>query len=182
MTKKIESIILGGGCFWCTEAIYLELKGVITVTSGYAGGYTKNPSYDLVCEGDTGHAEVIKVDFDPEIINLNTLLDIFWDIHDPTSINKQGNDVGTQYRSVIYFYNEAQLLIIRESIVKLKLSNIYSKPIVTEIKPFTNFYPAEDCHKDYYSKNSSLPYCNLVISPKMKHFREKYYNLLKPET
>jgi methionine-S-sulfoxide reductase len=180
MTNNLESIVLGGGCFWCTEAIYNEVIGVEMVTPGYSGGTSPNPSYDLVCEGDTGHAEVVKVDFDPSIISLEKILEVFWDIHDPTSINRQGDDVGTQYRSVIFYSDENQLKVIKKSLDDLKSSNTYTKPIVTQIVKLVAFYPAEDYHKNYYSKNQTQPYCSLVISPKIKHFKEKFNYLLKP--
>lgn len=172
-----ESIVLGGGCFWCTEAIFTQLSGVTSVVSGYSGGVTTNPTYSLVCEGHTGHAEVIKVDFDPSIISLDIILDVFLDIHDPTSLNRQGEDVGTQYRSIILYTKETQLPIITQSISSHQPN--YSKPIITEIKKLTTFYPAEDYHKNYYSNNPLEPYCSLVISPKIAHFRDKYKSLIK---
>lgn len=181
MTDNLESIILGGGCFWCTEEIYKEIKGVESVTPGYSGGSTPNPNYDAVCEGDTGHAEVIKVEFDPNVISLDQLLDVFWDIHDPTSLNKQGNDVGTEYRSIVLYLNDDQKQKVENSINTLNNSQELNKPVVTEVKKLEKFYPAEDYHKDYFSKNPLLPYCSLVISPKIKHFKEKYHNFLKEE-
>ena len=179
MSDNSETIVLGAGCFWCSEAVYKEIKGVLTVTPGYAGGYTSNPNYDAVCEGDTGHAEVVKVEFDPSTISLDQLIRIFWDIHDPTSVNRQGNDVGTQYRSIILYTNDDQKKIIDESVAKINNSQEFNQPVVTEIKKLDIFYPAEDYHKDYYSKNPLLPYCSLIISPKIKHFKEKYHDLLK---
>lgn len=172
----VESIILGGGCFWCTDAVFKRLIGVIKVTPGYAGGDRPKPTYETVCQGLTGQAEVVKIDFNPKQITLKKLLDVFWDIHDPTSLNKQGNDVGTQYRSIILYVNEKQKGIIKNEIAKISQSK--EKPIVTEVKQLETFWPAEDYHYNYYDKNKTQPYCNLVIAPKLRHFEEKYKDWL----
>lgn len=161
----IESIVLGGGCFWCIEALFNQIKGVVKVTSGYAGGTVKNPTYEMVCSGNTGQAEVVKVDFDPRVISLKEILEVFWEIHDPTTKDRQGHDVGTQYRSIILYTNEDQKATIGESIREL------DKPITTEVNKLDEFYPAEDYHQNYYENNKDRPYCSLVISPKLNHLR-----------
>lgn len=165
------------GCFWCTEAVFKRLKGVISVRSGYTGGTIDNPSYEEVSTGDTGHAEAIQVEFDPTVITYNQLLDVFWATHDPTTLNRQGNDVGTQYRSAIFYYNEEQKNQAEASKEKQEKEKRFSAPIVTQIIPFTVFYPSEEYHKDYYDSNRTAPYCRVVIDPKiqklMKHFNEK---------
>ena len=164
--KKSDSIVLGGGCFWCLDAIYRLQPGVSKVVSGYAGGSVANPTYEQVCMGDTGHAEVIKIDFDPAITSLENILKLFWQAHDPTTINQQGQDIGSQYRSIILFNGPEQLEIIQKSLESV------AQPqwgrVVTEIKPLENFYPAEDYHQDYFNKNPDQPYCQVVIAPKMK--------------
>lgn len=172
-----EIAYFGGGCFWCTEAIFQMLKGVISVTPGYAGGTTENPTYADVCDGNTGHAEVIKIEFDPTIIPFSDLLEIFCTTHNPTLLNRQGNDVGTQYRSIILYTNDKQKKEAEESLKKM--SSQFSEPIVTEIKPLEVFFEAEDYHKDYYNSNPGNQYCEVVISPKLQHLREKYSNKLK---
>lgn len=172
-----EVAIFGGGCFWCTEAIFQMLKGVISVISGYAGGTADNPTYHDVSEGNTGHAEVIKIDFDPSVIPYSDLLEIFWNTHNPTLLNRQGNDVGSQYRSIILYTNDKQKKEAEESLKKI--SGQFSEPIVTEIKPLEVFFEAEDYHKDYYNSNPGNQYCEVVISPKLQHLREKYSNKLK---
>lgn len=174
-----EIAVFGGGCFWCTEALFKSLKGVLSVVPGYAGGTVKNPSYHEVCSGNTGHAEVIKIEFDPDIIPYSVLIDVFWNTHNPTSLNKQGNDVGTQYRSIILYTNEEQKAAAEKSLKELINSKQYESPVVTDIKPSTEFYEAENYHKDYYAKNSDEPYCQYVISPKLIHLREKYASKLK---
>lgn len=157
---------LGGGCFWCLEAVFEKLKGVSDVTSGYAGGARKNPSYEQVCSGGTGHAEVVQITFDPSQISYSDLLEVFWEIHDPTTLNRQGNDVGTQYRSVIFYHDDQQKEIAEKS--KTAAASKFSSPIVTEIQPLPEFYPAEKYHQDYYRQNPFQPYCMIVISPKLK--------------
>lgn len=161
----------GGGCFWCTEALYETLKGVKSVTSGYAGGAKPNPSYKEVCTGTTGHAEVIQVEYDPSIITYRDLIDVFWDAHDPTTLNRQGADVGPQYRSIILFHNEAQKEAAKASIKEA--SSRFDEPITTEVVPLKEFYPAEDYHQDYFKKNPNAPYCAFVIAPKLQKFLKK---------
>lgn len=174
-----EVAIFGGGCFWCTEAIFSRLKGVANVSSGYAGGKMDHPSYEVVSQGNTQHAEVIKVEFDRKTISYETLLDIFFHLHDPTTLNKQGADVGTQYRSIILYTNDQQKEKAQEIIKKLQETGNYSSSIVTEIKPLDRFYEAEEYHQKYYDKNKSQPYCSLVIGPKLKHLEELYADKLK---
>jgi peptide-methionine (S)-S-oxide reductase len=162
-----EVITLGAGCFWCTEAIFQQVPGVISVTSGYSGGTTKNPTYDQVCTGDTGHAEVSRIVFDPKKTSLEKILAVFWEAHDPTSLNRQGNDAGTQYRSAIFYYTDEQRQVAEKS--RTEAAKEYSKPIVTEITKAGEFYPAEDYHQNYYQLNKNInPYCTMVISPKLK--------------
>lgn len=178
-SSKNEIITLGGGCFWCTEAIYKELKGVVDVTSGYAGGEIVNPSYKEVCTGRTGHAEVIEVEFDPTIITLSEILEVFFATHDPTTLNRQGADVGTQYRSVIFYRNETQQKIAETIVDELNRENIFGKPVVTEISPWINFFAAEDYHQDYYENNPDQGYCQFVIVPKLEKFRKIFKDQLK---
>lgn len=176
---KQESIILGGGCFWCTEAVFKMLQGVLSVESGYAGGETKNPTYEQICTGTTGHAEVIKIDYDADIIPLETLLTVFFASHDPTTKDRQGNDVGTQYRSIILYSTDNQKSISENFIQELNNSSELGAPITTEVKPLEIFYPAEEYHKDYYANNSNQAYCQVVINPKLKKAKEKFAKLLK---
>src|SRR5256885_2979250 len=154
---------LGGGCFWCLEAVFEELEGVVDVESGYSGGTVGNPSYRQVCEGDTGHAEVVRLEFDPARIRYREILEVFFAVHDPTTLNRQGNDVGTQYRSVIFYHNEEQKRVAEEYKKKLNDSHAYDAPVVTEISPFTVFYKAEDYHQNYFNANGDAPYCSFVI-------------------
>jgi len=170
--EKSEKITLGGGCFWCVEAVFQRIEGVISVISGYAGGTTENPSYQQICTGNTGHAEVIKVGFEPEKITLAEILDIFWQAHDPTTLNRQGNDVGTQYRSVIFYENEQQREIAEKS--KTEAAAKYRDPIVTEISPLPKFYPAEGYHQNYFNDNPWQPYCQFVIKPKVSKLEKEY--------
>ncbi len=169
----------GNGCFWCSEAVFEEVKGVIDVVSGYSGGSVINPSYREVCTGRTGHAEVVQVKYDPSVVNYQELLNIFFKTHDPTSLNRQGADVGTQYRSVIFYHDGDQKKEAEETIKRLDTSGAYKHKIVTEVKPFVNFYMAEDYHQDYYRKNPDYGYCNVVISPKLHKFRENFSEQLK---
>lgn len=162
----MEKIVLGGGCFWCIEAIFKGITGVISVISGYAGGQDPNPNYESVCSGRTGHAEVVMVSFDPDISSLESILEVFWKAHDPTTLNRQGNDVGTQYRSAIYYYNDSQKKVIEKSIDSVK--DNFSNPIVTEVSSLTEFYPAEKYHQNYYENNPHAPYCSIIIQPKLK--------------
>ena len=169
-----ERAIVAGGCFWCTEATLQKLKGVIEIVPGYAASKVENPSYEAVCTGKTGATEAIEITFDPEILPYEKLLEIFWHIHDPTSLNRQGNDVGTQYRSGIYYLTEEQRKTALASKEALEKSGSYKKPIVTEIEAFSNFYPAEDYHKNYYEQNRFQPYCMFVIDPKIKKLLKEY--------
>lgn len=168
-----KTAVFGGGCFWCTEAIFKMVKGVKSVTPGYAGGHAESPTYYQVCSGTTGHAEVIKVEFDEDVIKYDDLLEVFWQAHDPTTKNRQGNDIGTQYRSIILYQDQEQKKIAEESLKKMNASGLFKKPIVTEIKPLDLFYAAEDYHQDYFENNPNQPYCRAIISPKVAHFLER---------
>lgn len=179
MKNKIEIAIFGAGCFWCTEAIFSNIKGVIKVTPGYAGGNAPNPTYEEVSSGRTGHAEVAKIEFDPAIIDYSKLLDIFWVMHNPTTLNRQGADIGSQYRSIILYTNENQHNTIEKSLKKIKENQLYSDPIVTQVKPLDSYYEAEDYHQQYYSRNPLLPYCQIVISPKLSKIRQKFATQMK---
>ena len=171
VAKDNNLITLGGGCFWCTEAVFEQFDGVLDVQSGYMGGHVENPTYEQICTKTTGHAEVIQVKFDPQVISVEKLLDIFWKAHDPTTPNQQGADIGPQYRSVIFYHNEEQKLLAEKSMAALDASEMYSKPAVTEISPVVKFWKAEVSHQDYYRLNKSKnPYCRVVITPKMKKF------------
>ncbi len=170
---------LGGGCFWCTEAIFTELKGVEKVESGYAGGTVAHPSYKLVCTGTTGHAEVVQVTFDPNVISYRDLLHIFFTVHDPTTPNRQGADVGTQYRSVIFYHDEEQKKVAEQVMKEVAEQKIWDAPLVTELVPATPFYKAEDYHQEYYANNPNQGYCRIVIAPKVAKFREHYREKLK---
>ncbi|TAK05221.1 peptide-methionine (S)-S-oxide reductase [Patescibacteria group bacterium] len=180
MAKDTATAVFGGGCFWCTEAIFNELRGVTSVISGYAGGKKDDPTYDQVSMGNTGHAEVVQVAFDPAVISYDTLLEVFFATHDPTTMNRQGGDVGTQYRSVIFTTNDAQAAAARAYIAKLEAGEHAGKNIVTEILPLVRFSTAEEYHQKYFEKNAdSNPYCSVVIVPKLKKLREKFAPLLK---
>ena len=179
---KTDTATFGTGCFWCTEAIFQELKGVLKVTSGYSGGTVKNPSYEDVCSGTTGHAECLQIIYDPKVISFDELLEVFWEAHDPTTLNRQGNDVGTQYRSVIFYHDTEQKKKAEEYKVKLDKSGAYNNPIVTEITAFSHFYPAENYHQDYYRLHGSQPYCTFVIRPKVEKFEKVFQTKLKPTT
>lgn len=178
---QFETATLATGCFWCTEAIFRRLKGVQSVVSGYAASKVANPSYQAVCSGRTGAAEAVQITFDPSVISYDKLLEIFWHVHDPTTLNRQGNDVGTQYRSGIYYQNDEQKRIALASKEAIDTSGDYKKPVVTEILPFTNFYPAEDYHQEYYDSNPYQPYCMAVINPKVKKLLKGYRDDLKEE-
>lgn len=171
---KMEKATFGSGCFWCTEAIFQNVKGVESVVSGYSGGSVKNPSYKEVCTGTTGHAEVVQITFAPEIISYDELLEIFWQTHDPTTFNRQGNDVGPQYRSVVFYHTEEQRQIAEKYKKQLDQSGTWENPIVTEISPYTEFYPAEEEHQNYYNLNKMQPYCALVIRPKLEKFKKVF--------
>lgn len=177
--SNLETATLGGGCFWCTEAVFDALKGVEEVVSGYSGGHVENPSYQDVCTGSTGHAEVIRVRFDPEVITFKEVLQIFFATHDPTTLNRQGNDVGTQYRSVVFFHSEEQKKIAEQVIEEIDREDIYDDPIVTEVTEFSNFYAAEDYHQDYFENNPNQPYCTAVVAPKVAKFRKVFFDRLK---
>lgn len=177
--KNPDTATFGEGCFWCTEAIFQRLKGVEKVVSGYAGGHIENPSYRQVCTGTTGHAEVCQILFDPEIISYKELLEVFWKTHDPTTLNRQGNDMGTQYRSVIFYHNEEQKKLAETYKEKLNKSDAFDNPVITEITAFTDFYPAEDYHQDYFNLNSGKPYCSLVIEPKLEKFEKVFHDKIK---
>ncbi len=177
--KGMDVILLGGGCFWCTEAVFLRLEGVNEVVPGYAGGIVEHPSYEAICTGKTGHAEVIQVIFDSKQIGLETLLAVFWATHDPTTLNRQGADVGPQYRSAVFYKDEAQGDLARSLKDKLMNSGIYTSAIVTEITPFSNFYPAEAYHHNYYSLHEKQPYCQYVVRPKVEKLQQLFKNLLK---
>lgn len=170
---------LAGGCFWCTEAIFDQLKGVESVESGYSGGTVPDPSYKLVCTGTTGHAESVQITFDPEVISFKDLLRIFFTVHDPTTLNRQGADVGTQYRSAIFYHDAEQKREAEEVIKEIEAAKIWNAPIVTEVTPFKNFYPAEDYHQEYFVNNPDQGYCRIVIAPKVAKFREHYLERLK---
>jgi peptide-methionine (S)-S-oxide reductase len=176
---KLETATLGGGCFWCLEAVYVELSGVASVVSGYAGGHIPNPTYRAICTGTTGHAEVVQVTYDPALISYREILEIFFTIHDPTTRNRQGNDVGPQYRSVIFYHDEGQRATAEEVIDELGKSQTWSNPIVTELAPLPEFFQAEEYHQDYYARNSYQPYCTVVIAPKVAKLRKHYFDKLK---
>ena len=173
-----ETATLGGGCFWCVEAALLDLKGIQSVVSGYAGGTPPNPSYRQVCTGTTGHAEVVQVTFDPALIDYRTLLEVFFTVHDPTTLNRQGADAGTQYRSVIFWHSAAQRDTAAEVIARLTRDQVWPHPIVTEVSPVPTFYPAEDYHQNYYRQNPYQGYCQAVISPKLAKLRQRHRELL----
>jgi peptide-methionine (S)-S-oxide reductase len=179
IAHTIDTATFGTGCFWCTEAIFQQLEGVQKVTSGYSGGEVPNPTYKQVCTGTTGHAEVIQVEYDPNKITYDELLEAFWKAHDPTTLNRQGNDVGTQYRSVVFYHNAEQKEKAEKYKVELDASGAFDKPIVTEIAPFSVFYPAENYHQDYYNANGAQPYCYFVIRPKLEKFRKVFKGKLK---
>ena len=176
-----EVITVGGGCFWCTEAVFEQLKGVEKVESGYSGGTVPNPTYEQVCTGDTGHAEVSQITFDPKGVSLKTILEVFFTVHDPTTLDRQGNDVGTQYRSVIFYRNDEQKAVAKEVIKEIAAAKIWNGPIVTQLSPFQAFYKAEDYHQEYFRLHGRQPYCQMVITPKVAKFRQHFRNLLKDE-
>jgi len=179
MGQNLEVATLGGGCFWCLEAIYDELEGVVEVVSGYSGGHLPNPTYEQVCSKQTGHAEVVQVTFDPGVISYREVLEIFFAIHDPTTPNRQGNDVGPQYRSVIFYHSPEQKAQAQEVMQNLNQAGLWQNPIVTELVAFEKFYPAEDYHQKYFRRNPYQPYCALVVGPKVAKFRKQYLNRLK---
>ena len=179
VSSSSEVATLGGGCFWCLEAVYDELRGVESVESGYSGGPVPNPTYRQVVTGTTGHAEVVQVTFDPEAVSFREILEVFFTIHDPTTLNRQGADVGPQYRSAIFYHDEEQRRVAEELISELEVEGVWDDPIVTEVTPFERFYVAEDYHKEYYRNNAYQPYCQVVITPKVAKFRKQYLERLK---
>lgn len=176
---QTDTATFGTGCFWCSEAIFQELNGVLKVSAGYSGGHVANPSYEEVCEKNTGHAEVSQIVYDPAVISFDELLEVFWQTHDPTTLNRQGNDVGPQYRSVIFYHNKDQQARAEHYKAELDKSGAYSAPLVTAIEPLTNFYVAENYHQDYYNNNGSQPYCTYVVRPKLEKFRKVFKDKLK---
>jgi peptide-methionine (S)-S-oxide reductase len=178
-STQSQTATFGAGCFWCIETIFTELKGVHSASSGYEGGSTDNPAYKDICTGTTGHAEVIKIKYDSTVISYKQLLEVFWQIHDPTTLNRQGNDIGTQYRSVVFYHNDYQKKTAEFYKVELEKAKVYNDPIVTEISPASTFYIAENYHQDYYSNNQQQPYCRLVITPKVEKFRKVFKSSLK---
>jgi len=177
--KNTEIATLAGGCFWCLEAVFDDLKGVLDVVSGYAGGSLPDPTYQQVCTGATGHAEAVQITFEPIRLTYKELLEVFFTIHDPTTLNRQGPDVGTQYRSAIFYHSPEQKATAEQVIQELQAENVFDRPIVTELLPFTQFYPAEDYHQEYFARNPYQPYCQMVVAPKVAKFRKYYLERLK---
>jgi peptide-methionine (S)-S-oxide reductase len=177
MTTELAT--LAGGCFWCLEAVFEQLRGVSQVQSGYSGGHVPKPSYEAVCSGTTGHAEVVQVAFDPEVLSFRDLLGVFFTLHDPTTLNRQGGDIGTQYRSAIFYHDDEQRRVAEEVKRELEAEHVFDEPIVTEIAPLAAFYPAEEYHREYYRRNPNQPYCRAVIAPKVAKLRSKYLEKLK---
>jgi peptide-methionine (S)-S-oxide reductase len=177
-----ELATLAGGCFWCLEAVYVDLIGVDKVVSGYAGGHVVNPSYERVCSGSTGHAEVVQVSFNPSVLSFHDLLEVFFTIHDPTTLNRQGHDVGTQYRSAVFYHSPEQKQVAEEVIAEITATGIWGAPIVTQVAPLDVFYPAEAYHQDYFARNPMQPYCQAVVAPKVAKFRQKFRERLKSAT
>ena len=179
MDDSLQTIVLGGGCFWCTEAVYVKVRGVTDVESGYSNGRVERPSYEQVCTGTTGHAEVVKLTYDPAQISTRQILEIFFVVHDPTQLNRQGNDTGTQYRSGIYYTSEAQREVAEDLIREISQDKLFGKPIVTEVQPLANYWPAEDYHQDFFEKNPYQGYCVAVAAPKVAKFRKTFAELAK---
>ena len=179
---SISDATLAGGCFWCLEAVYDELAGVRKVVSGYAGGTVSNPSYEQVCTGSTGHAEVVRITFDPEVVSYEDILAVFFTIHDPTTLNRQGNDVGTQYRSAVFYHDEGQRAAAQQAIREMDETGPWGGRVVTEVVPLTEFYPAETYHQDYFRRNPGQPYCRVVVAPKVAKFRKQYLSRLKKQS
>ena len=180
MANTMETATLGGGCFWCLEAVFEQATGVSRVVSGYAAGQTDNPTYKEICNGNTGHAEVVQISFDPGVVSYRTLLDIFFTIHDPTTLNRQGNDRGTQYRSIILYHDDAQKKTAEEAMQAVARSGEWGGPLVTQLEPLKKFWPGEDYHQGYFRGNEFQPYCQFVVAPKVQKFRSKFAHLLKP--
>lgn len=179
MNTNKEIATLGGGCFWCVETVFNELRGVESAISGYTGGRTLNPTYKEICYEDTGHAEVVQVTFDPQVISFREILEVFFTVHDPTTLNRQGADVGTQYRSAIFYHSPEQRAVAEQVIAELDAASVWRNPIVTEVTEATTFYPAEDYHQEYFANNPNQPYCRMVIEPKVVKFRQKFLEKLK---
>ncbi|HMV50836.1 MAG TPA: peptide-methionine (S)-S-oxide reductase MsrA [Blastocatellia bacterium] len=179
MNTNKEIATLGGGCFWCVETVFNELRGVENAISGYTGGHTLNPTYKEICYEDTGHAEVVQVTFDPQVISFREILEVFFTVHDPTTLNRQGADVGTQYRSAIFYHSPEQRAVAEQVIAELDAAGVWQNPIVTEVTEATTFYPAEDYHQEYFANNPNQPYCRMVVEPKVVKFRQKFLNKLK---
>ncbi|MCD9185857.1 MAG: peptide-methionine (S)-S-oxide reductase MsrA [Pyrinomonadaceae bacterium] len=179
MEKNLETATLAAGCFWCVEAVFDDLQGVTDVVSGYSGGHTENPTYREVCSETTGHAEVVQIQFDPEVLSYADLLRVFFSVHDPTTLNRQGNDVGSSYRSAIFYHSDEQRKTAEEIIKEVNEAKIYDNRIVTEVTEFTNFYPAEDYHQEYFANNPNQPYCAAVVAPKVAKFRKNFIDRLK---
>jgi peptide-methionine (S)-S-oxide reductase len=179
MTQKRETATIAAGCFWCVEAVFSRLGGVEKVVSGYTGGSVPNPTYREVCDGTTGHAEAVRITFDPDTISYAELLDVFWRIHDPTTLNRQGADAGTQYRSAIFYHSAEQKQVAEQVIAAMTAAQVWPKPIVTQVAPIDHFYVAEDYHQEYFARNGGQPYCQVVIAPKVSKFRKQYLDRLK---
>ena len=176
---NLETATLAAGCFWCVEAIFDDLKGVEDVVSGYSGGHTENPTYKEVCGETTGHAEVVQIRFDPSVLSYKELLQVFFTVHDPTTLNRQGGDIGTSYRSAVFYHSDEQKRVAEETIAEFNAEGIYDNPIVTEVTAFDKFWPAEDYHQEYFANNPNQPYCNAVVAPKVAKFRQKFLSRLK---
>jgi peptide-methionine (S)-S-oxide reductase len=181
MSNQLETATLAGGCFWCLEAVFDEIKGIESVESGYSNGHVMNPSYRDVCNGNTGHAEVIRIKFDPSIISFRDLLNVFFAIHDPTTMNRQGGDVGVQYRSAIFYHSPEQKIVAEQTISELNAQKVWGSPIVTEVTAVNNYFVAEDYHQEYFARNQNQPYCQAVVAPKVSKFRKHYLELLKKQ-
>jgi peptide-methionine (S)-S-oxide reductase len=178
-TVNLETATLAAGCFWCVEAVFDDLRGVEDVVSGYSGGLTENPTYREVCDGATGHAEVIQIRFDPAEISFKEILQVFFSVHDPTTMNRQGADIGSQYRSAVFYHSDEQKRVAEETIAEVNAEGIYDNPIVTEVTAFDKFYPAEDYHQEYFANNGNVPYCAAVVAPKVAKFRKQFVDRLK---
>jgi len=179
MSQSLQTIVLGGGCFWCTEAVYVKVRGISDVESGYSNGHMARPSYEDVCTGQTGHAEVVKLAYDPAQISVRQILEIFFTIHDPTTLDRQGHDAGTQYRSGIYYTTEEQQRIAQDMIAQMNRDNVFGHPVVTEVQPLANYWPAEEYHQDFFEKNPTQGYCLAVAAPKIAKFRKTFADLVK---
>lgn len=179
--QNMETIVLGGGCFWCTEAVFKMMRGVVSVLPGYAGGIKENPTYREVCDGTTGHAEVVQIEYDPSVVTPRNILTVFFGSHDPTTLNRQGADVGTQYRSVIFYTTDDQKDVAVEMIREINESNVHGAPVTTEVLPLPKFYVAENYHQDYFAQNKEVPYCELIINPKLEKVQKEFAALLKSQ-